>query len=249
MTRDKQFVVDVLEELFQRGLEIPREADLTSYLRSEFDDSDWKPTEDELICACVRKFKLTNFDPELECYISNTAGAGREWLAIHEAGHAIVGLELEFLLTGVRFFPDHLEGPKGISIFHNPTGNDRCLILGLIAVDVAGNIAQLITPKCDEPNGGRLSELCEGFSLERVYPSDFFCANKNADKIMKPIRGCMDQISIELQLRKRKPLFQQAEKLAEEILKSRCRFVRPLAEQLMSGPMTGTEIKRVISGK
>ena len=241
---EDEFIDDVLEQIFCLGLKVPHPLDVSGLL---CDDEDL-PDREVFIAECVDYFGLTS---EIEGWgtISITVGASDEWLAVHEAGHAIVGLKMGLPLTGVRF---NLDGSKGDTIFHDPDWPvpiSKEFVLPLINVDVAGNMAQIVFPSCEYPEGGFLSELYNAdLSPGCRCPSDFVLADDKAHRLVNGLcNGAPRTKSDPTTWPAKRAILKEAEAEAEKILRCELDSLKQLAVELRKGPMTGTAVRRIVN--
>ena len=248
----EQFIADILEQIFSRGLHVPRALRVSQYLERTY-DGETTPNPSEFIEECVGEFDLTVEPNPKWGIISRLAGAAHKWLAVHEAGHAIVGLKVPLLLTGVRFNRD---GTKGLASLHDPdwpNSKDEELIRHLIAVDVAGivaeNVKQVIHDGCDAPEPylstyyGRTdrptcpSDLTDDADPKAARLAFLICEREGIDPAALSV--------VEARTMK-KSILVRAEDEAEKILRENPEMLNLLARELLNGPMTGTAVKRII---
>ena len=160
-----EFIDAVLEQLFVKGF-----SDLNVPMLSMYVDLEWKrlqqaPDPGMFAEKCVGVLGIVNRDlnPMMGNHPSTTIGAREEWLAVHEAGHAIVGLKAGFTLRGVHFYGDYgFPGETSFEDIEWRTSTDESLLRRQIRVDVAGNIAEILHPTC-VPRQCRLSTLYVAF--------------------------------------------------------------------------------------
>ena len=114
-------------------------------------------------------------DPELGIPAS-LAGAREEWIALHEAAHAIVAVKAGIMVRGIRFYGDGLRGETGIEDLDWLESTDEQLLRGLVRLDVAGNVGEII--RGYEPKGGYLSRFFDDKDPAQPanYPSDVIAA-------------------------------------------------------------------------
>ena len=114
-------------------------------------------------------------DPELGIPAS-LAGAREEWIAVHEAAHAIVAVKAGIMVRGIRFYGDGLRGETGIEDLDWLESTDEQLLRGLVRLDVAGNVGEII--RGYEPKGGYLSRFFDDKDPAQPanYPSDVIAA-------------------------------------------------------------------------
>src|SRR5262249_45601869 len=115
-----------------------------------------------------------------------------------------------------------------------------------IRVDMAGNVAQLVSPNCEAPEGGRLSELYRDRTPGQ-RPSDFCCADMRANQLAVVLLNWDRKAPTPERIWEAKRSFlEQGEAEAEEILRGSIRLLERLADPLMRGPMTGTAIRSFV---
>ncbi|WP_010583098.1 hypothetical protein [Schlesneria paludicola] len=249
---EEQFVAEILEQIFSLGLHVPRALRVSQYLERTY-DGETMPNPSEFIEDCIDEFDLTIEPNPKWGTISRTAGAAHKWLAVHEAGHAIVGLKVPLLLTGVRF---NRGGTKGLAILHDPdwpNSKDEELISHLIAVDVAGivaeNVMQVFHDGCDAPEPylstyyGRTdqpscsSDLIDDADPKAAHLAFLICEREGIDPAALSV--------VEARTMK-KTILVRAEDEAEKILRENPEMLNLLACELLNGPMRGTAVKRLV---
>ena len=247
------FVAEILEQIFTLGLHVPRAQSVSKYLELTC-DGEATPSPSDFIEECIDEFDLTIEPNPRWGTISRTAGAAHKWLAVHEAGHAIVGLNVPLPLTGIRFNRD---GSKGLAILHDPdwpNSKDEELIRRLIAVDVAGivaeNVMQVLHDGCDVPEPylstfyGRTdqppcsSDLIDDADPKAAHLAFLICEREAIDPATLNV--------IEARTMK-KSIIEQAEAEAERILRENLKTLNLLASELLNGPMTGSAVKRMVA--
>src|SRR6185437_6717027 len=93
MTQD-QFTDALMEEIFVRGFMCPRRDIIPFKVRTEWDRLSAAPDPVAYADRCIQFLGLTNRSPNPAMGIASaTAGPRDEWLAVHEAGHALVGVK------------------------------------------------------------------------------------------------------------------------------------------------------------
>ena len=250
----EQFIAEVLEQLFNRGFVGPHALDASEFLEREYDD-DELPNHDEFVDLCIRHFKLTCCSRNHELGItSTTAGAAHYWLAIHEAGHAIVGVKMGFLLTGVWFF---CNGEKGEAIFHDPDFPDapqeaEALLRKLIAIDVAGivaeNLLKAIHIGSDTPEALLSTWYSDRLVPGCACPSDFPIADAKAHRIVNlQFNGSAIEWNDRSVWPQKTEILLQAEAEAEQILSQNIRALNALADVLLKGPITGSSVRQLLN--
>src|SRR5947209_1632072 len=146
---DGQFIDAVLEHLFIRGLSCLNLPLLSVYARMDRDRHGAWPDPHAFADQGTQLPGVTHRPVEKITGLSPSANAGarEKWLAVHEAGHAIVGLDAGFALRGIRFYGnDGFPGEAGLEDVAWNTSKDENLLRRLIRVDVAGNVAEILHP-------------------------------------------------------------------------------------------------------
>src|ERR1022692_3122736 len=172
MTED-QFVDAVIEYLFVQGFNCRNQNLLSMRVRMAWErlGASSDPTAFAEECLRIGDIALQPKTPNGDVP-SKTAGAGAKWLAVHEAGHAIVGIDAGLKLWGVRFHGRNgLTGETGFEEFHWGIENNDDVLRRHIRVDVAANLAEMILA-VREPDGG--------------YPSRFFDAKRPTPDMQMP---------------------------------------------------------------
>lgn len=236
---EDEFIDDCVNEIFARGLIPPYEDEVLEYLYGQYDDIESIPAKADFIEKCIDHFDLT------------TVGASHYWLAVHEAGHAIVGLKFGLPLRGVRF---HDGGKTGVAVFRDPErrrSKDETIIRKLIEVDVAGNMAQIVYPGCEAPIGGHLSDLYvsdlrPGEHGDK-YPSDFWLADNKAHALLYGSGDTPASTDRNTWPAKR-AILKEAEAEAEKLLRCELETLKRLSAELLKGPMKGTAVKQIVDG-
>lgn len=238
------YVAEILEQIFSLGLHLPHAQDVLEYLQ-RICDGDATPNPSDFIEDCIDEFDLTRQPNQLWGTISRTAGAAHKWLAVHESGHAIVGLNVPLLLTGIRFNHD---GSKGLAIFHDPDWRDSTdeeLLRRLIRVDVAGNMAQMLRPGCHPPEGCLSSLYDDRTPGDR--PTDFIDADEKAKHLaIVLLERTGKPLVTEVIWHLRRVIVERAEAEATLILRENLKTLDLLACKLLTGPMTGTAVSRIV---
>ena len=225
---------------------------LSMYVRMEWENLGTSRDPYSFVEKCVRFLRITNqqVDPIMAALPSPTAGARDEWLSVHEAGHAIVGVKAGFALRGkVRFYGDH--GFPGEARFEDVewrSSRDEDLLRRLIRVDVAGNIAEMLHPTCKAPQG-RLSDLYrDRTSGDR--PTDFISADARAKHLATVLlEGAGKAFDSDDVWRARQALIQQAEIEATQVLQCSLETLDRLALQLKCGLKTGTAVRLIMEDR
>ena len=238
------FVAEILEQIFSLGLHVPHARSVSQYLERTC-NGDATPNPSDFIEECIDEFDLISDPNPLWGTISRTAGAAHKWLAVHESGHAIVGLTVPLLLTGIRFNRD---GSKGLAIFHDPDWRDSTdeeLLRRLIRVDVAGNMAQMLRPGCHPPEGCLSSLYDDRTPGDR--PTDFIDADEKAKHLAISLLERMGKALVTEEIwHLRRAIVERAEAEATLILRENLEALDLLACELLHGPMTGTDVRRIV---
>jgi hypothetical protein len=174
---------------------------------------------------------------------STTAGAGAEWIAVHEAGHAIVAVKAGFHVSGIRFYDgDNPCGETGVG-----EGFERSDVDTLrrgIRLSVAGNVAESLFPQ-HSGREARLSSIFDDRSAgERS--TDFCEAYRLASKLSTILLGRPATIDDEYWKSMRAAVV-QAEVEAEQVLRDNFEALKKVVVALMTGPMTGTTVRKIIA--
>jgi hypothetical protein len=247
----EQFTDTVVEQLFVRGFNCGNIPMLSAHV-----GSNWERLVSTNPAAfaesCLRwpglVYKPTSPMGEVP---SETAGAGDRWLAVHEAGHAIVGIRADLKLWGIRFYgATGITGETGFEEFVWISSNDEGLLRQHIRIDVAANLAEMILA-VREPDGGYPSRF---FDSQRPtpgmqIPSDIIGAWKKAHRVVmvrgERIRVLPEEESLWTEGRS---IVAEAEAEAEQILKSHLGRLERLADQLQRGPMSGAAVRLLLDG-
>jgi hypothetical protein len=245
-----EFTDAVMEEIFIRGFVCPPSDIVASNVRSEWDWLGEARDPKTYAERCIQIFGLTNRPNVPARGISTpTLGAAEEWIAIHEAGHVIVGLKAGLTIRGVRFYDDGLQGEAGFVDPDWENSVDEEMLKWLIKVDVAANVAELLHGH--EPKGGRPSQFFNKQKPEvgGQYPSDVICTWKRARRlaIVQFEKEGMELDDDHLWAA-RKSIIEQAEAEAEEILRENLQALRRLAEELRRRPLTGAAVRAIVAG-
>jgi hypothetical protein len=240
-----QFTDAVMEILFVRGFACPSHSDLLLCVQT-----DWArlgPLTDPVVFAENSVPPLTIATDPMVGTASPTAGARDEWLAIHEAGHAIVGLRAGLVLRGVRFYNDGFPGLALFEDFDWQTSMDEDLLRREIRVDVAANIAELM--RGHEPNGGCPSRFFDDKNPADPanYPTDIIGAWQRAWRLATVLfeRDGRPLDLVELRAAKR-DIVERAEAEAKDVLLENMAELGALAQALRRGPMTGTAVRAIV---
>ncbi len=245
------FVDLVLEELFVRGLNCHVNP-LRAHLQLGWGSLQVSDGPAAFADSCIHALGIT-FQPEPQIgeSPSPTAGARDRCLAIHEAGHAVVGLKAGLVLRGIRFCGDQgFPGEAGFELFDWGSCTDQRLLCDHLRVDVAANLAEIAANNC-KPEGGVPSEF---FATRRPqpdeqYPTDIIGAWK-LGRHLATVRAekAGQTLADEETWNAAREIIQKAEKQANDVLRANLIQLNQLADGLMRGPMTGTAV-RLIVGK
>jgi hypothetical protein len=245
MTQD-QFTDAVMEELFVRGFVCPPRAAVAIFVRT-----DWQrfgPLTDPTDCieSLSRVPDLLSQATMLGLPAS-ASGAREEWLAIHEAAHAIVVLKAGITLRGVRYYGDGFPGETGFEETGWQTSNDEALLQSAVRISVAANIAELMHGL--EPEGGYVSQFFDERDPAEPgqYPSDVVAAWEVAKDlaIVRFVKAGIEPTILGLRAPKR-AIIEQAEAEAGEILRENVDALSRLAQELRRGPKTGAAVRAIV---
>jgi len=245
MTQD-QFTDAVMEQIFVRGFVCPPRATVATFV-----GTDWQrygPLTDPtaFIESLSRVPGLINQATMLG-FPASAAGAREEWLAIHEAAHAIVVLKAGIALRGVRYYGDGFPGETGFEETGWQTSSDEALLQSLVRISVAANIAELMHGH--EPEGGYVSQFFDERDPAQPgqYPSDVTTAWEVAKDlaIVRFEKEGIEPTILGLRAPKR-AIIAQAEAEAGEILREYSDALDRLAQELRRGPMTGAVVRAIV---
>jgi len=243
----EQFVNNLLEYLFVHGFDADR-GTLSSEVHREWTALGKCPDFASFATKCTQCIWLARpaVSPDRQMPASPSAGASEKWLAVHEAGHAVVGIQAGLFLKGIRFFgANGYPGQTGLEDPPWQSSSDKKLLRRLIRVDVAGNIAALLHPGCTAPEG-RLSEWYDD-RTPGDRPTDFICADARAVRLgkllLKKKGGKVDKDEL---WKLRRSAVEKAERKAERILRANQRAIDELSERLLRGPMSGAEVRALL---
>jgi hypothetical protein len=246
-----QFIDAVLEDLFVRGLNCPNLHLLTTYVRMERDRSGQWPEPAVFADKCTQLPGVTHcpVDQMTGTSPSVTAGAREKWLAVHEAGHAVVGIRSGLTLRGIRFYGDGgPPGEAGFEQFDWQSCTDESRLLRNIRVDVAANLAEILLD-VREPDGGRPSLFFDHRDPAQPgnYPSDIIGAWKCARHLaILQLTRPGQPLNNEEVFPARRAIVAEAEAEAEKMLRDNVAALTSLADHLQRGPMTGTAVRAVL---
>jgi hypothetical protein len=243
-----QFIDAVLEHLFMRGLNCLNLPLLLMYARMDQDRHGAWPDPSAFADQCTQLPGVSHRPVEQTtgAVPSVTAGAREKWLAVHEAGHAIVGFDAGFALRGIRFYGnDGFPGEAGLEALEWKTSKDENLLRRLIRVDVAGNMAEILHPDCPAPQG-RLSVLYDDRTPGN-RPTDFISADSRARHLAVVLRERDGKgPDVEAVWKARREIVEQAEAEAQQVLAKRQKVLDRLADQLLQGPMPGSAVRSIL---
>jgi hypothetical protein len=246
-----QLIDAVLEHLFIRGLSCLNLPLLSVYARMDRDRHGAWPDAHAFADQCTQLPGVTHrpVDQMTGTSPSRTAGASERWLAVHEAGHAIVGIRSGSTLRGIRFYGDGgPPGETGFEHFNWQSSADESRLLRNIRVDVAANLAELLLA-VREPDGGRPSLFFDHHDPAQPgnYPTDIVGAWKCARHLaILQFTQSGRPLNNEEVFQARRVIVAQAEDEAELILRDNLSALTRLADYLERGPMTGTAVRAVL---
>jgi hypothetical protein len=244
---EEQYINAVMEALFGRGVVCPRQT--VAVIAANY----WQslgPSADPAICietlSRIPNLIRPAMDPEKHIPWS-PVGACEEWIAVHEAAHAIVAVKARIMIWGIRFYGDGLRGETGLEEHAWWESDDEDLLQRLVRVDVAGNVGERM--RGHEPNGGYPSQFFPegGLRKDIKYPTDIIQAWDHAMRVAR-VRFAKEEKEptiVELHTAIR-VITEQAEAEAEQILRENMRALEAITQGLRRGPMTGKEIRAII---
>lgn len=109
----EQFTDAVMDTLFVRGFVCPPRSTVAIFLGSDRQRSpitELGAVIDDM--SRVPDLIRRATDPEKGTFAS-ASGAGEEWIAVHEAAHAIVAVKAGIMVRGIRFYGDGSRGETG----------------------------------------------------------------------------------------------------------------------------------------
>lgn len=241
----EQFIDAVMEQIFVRGYICPARSVVAVCVQTDRQRLGTLPDPADYAGKVVQFLGL-RIQPDGEMGTpSPSAGARYEWLAVHEAGHAIVGVKAGLTLWGVRFYND---GFPGQAFFYDPDwkeSRDEHLLRRLIRVDVASNVAELLHPACGDREG-RLSAFYDDRSSGQ-RPTDFIDADKKARRLaIVRFEAVGKEPGTDEVWRARREILEQAEAEAEQVLRENMGTLMTLAQELRRGPMTGATVRAIV---
>jgi len=239
MSKCSRFIKKLVKAIHKGGLVPPFESDINVALHGEFGKFKQRPSEAEALQFCIKTFDLTLTAPKYA------------FLAFHEAGHALVGMKAGLLFKGVRF---HDGGDSGVTVFQDPEwkhSTNARFLRTLIAVDVAGNVAERFA-KVLRPDAHQPIELLSAWYDGRLAanpprPPDLFWADRRAhqlDSVVNggPIKAYDDPAAWPA----KRGFLEAAERAVEKLLSNNSKSFQLLSEELMKGPMREKAIRKLI---
>jgi hypothetical protein len=174
MTED-QFTDVVMEQLFVRGFICPPRATVAVFAWTEWQRHGQSPEPAAVIDDMVRVPGLMK-QAMLLGKPASQSGACDQWIAVHEAGHAIVVLKAGITLWGVRYYGDGFPGETGFEETGWQRSTDEELLQSLVRISVTANIAEMMHGH--EPEGGYPSRFFDERDPAQPgqYPSDVITA-------------------------------------------------------------------------
>jgi hypothetical protein len=245
MTQE-QFNDAVMEQLFLRGFVCPACATVAVFAGTEWQRRG-QSAEPEAVIDDMAHVPGLITQAMLLGKPASQSGAREEWIAVHEAGHAIIVLKAGLRLWGIRYYGDGFPGETSFEETGWQTSKDETLLQSLVRVSVAANIAEMMHGHA--PEGGYPSRFFDDKDPAQPgqYPSDVTTAWEIA-KDLAIVR--LENEGIEptiLGLRAPKRLIiAQAESEAGEILRENADALSRLAEELRRGPMTGSQVRGIV---
>ena len=250
--------VQALEEIFLLGFNVPTIEELEDVLQIHYDLTQVPTVFNSYAQVFVqsgnatREEKGANPPAEINLHIEPK----ENWIAVHEAGHVIAGLSAGYNLVGVRFFSHRCEVKNtdivaGRAIFDEieTAGASEDELLNLACFDVAGNVAQLVTPGCEPPYGGWLSAIYASDVRPSRPPTDLEAADETATCILalrhqRPFQT--RDWSVEVR-REKLAILNEAEARAIRLFRQRRLQLVTLSKAMMNGALPGSEIRRLIA--
>jgi hypothetical protein len=236
-----------MEQLFVRGFVCPPRSSLSICVQAEW--TRVGPPADPVSFATNSVPPLPKArDPEKGTFAS-AAGAREEWLAIHEAAHAIIVLKAGITLRSVRYCGDGFPGETGFEETGWQQSDDEALLQSMVRISVAANIAELMHGH--EPEGGYPSRFFDNRDPAQPgqYPSDVTTAWEVAKDlaIVRFEKAGIEPTILGLRALKR-VIMARAEAEAERILLKNADALSRLAEELRRGPVTGAAERAIVEG-
>jgi hypothetical protein len=178
---------------------------------------------------------------------ASQSGACDQWIAVHEAGHAITVLKAGITLWGVRYYGDGFPGETGFAETGWQTSHDETLLHSLVRISVAANMAEMMHGH--EPEGGYPSRFFDERDPAQPgqYPSDVTTAWEIAKDlaIVRFEKNGIEPTILGLRAPKR-AIIARAEAEAEQILRENSDALSRLAKELRRGPMTGAAVRAIV---
>lgn len=246
-----RFIDTVVEWLFVRGFNCRNIPMLAAHIRSNWERLE--STEPASVAVSCLGWPGLVYKPTSSMGEgpSDTAGAGDRWLAVHEAGHAIVGIRANLKLWGIRFYgATGITGETGFEEFDWTSSNDESLLRQHIRIDVAANLAEMILA-VRVPDGGYPSRFFDSQrpTREMHIPSDIIGAWKKAHRVVTVRNEEFEVLPEEETLwTEGRTIVAEAEVEAEQVLKSHLEGLERLADQLQRGPMSGAAVRLLLDG-
>lgn len=200
------------------------------------------PSKKEVVRHCIETFDLT------------LTASKHTFLAVHEAGHALMAMKTGLPMKGIRF---HDAGDSGVTVLLDVEwkhSTDVRRLNALIAIDVAGvvaeRLAKVLRPDADEPLE-LLSTWYDGrLAGNPPTPLDFQLAHHRAHQLdsvvsqspVRPVRALNDPAGWPA----KKAILESAEKTVEVVLAKNMEVLQNLADSLKEGPMITKAIKRLV---
>ena len=234
-----QLITSAVKELWRRGLVPPSKAELRLYLTDLYRNFNRFPDEAVFVAECVKYFDLTKDGPQWD------------WLAYHEAGHVILGLKARLPLRGVRF---HCGGTNGVAVLRDPpwqtSANER-LLRRLIAIDVAGVVAERVANVTHNgsPSPHQLLSTCHDLYYVHCQgiTNDFELAEIKAKHLSEVCHSAVQTtLNDPASWPMRVAILRRAEDKAADILQRNKDALTRLAKELKKGPLSGEAVRRVI---
>jgi hypothetical protein len=249
---EDQYFATIMETLFSRGLTWDQEKGqkaIAIYAENYRQSGEPSTT----LAACI---EMLNRIPNLlrpakvtkDGISCSTTGACGEWIAVHEAAHAIVAVKAGTRVWGIRFYGDGSIGETGIEQFNWRESTDEDLLGILVRVDVAGNVGELMRSHDPSSRGGRLSRFFpeDGPQKDGDYPYDAVNAWDHAKCLALVRFQKAGKEPSDAELRSAiYAIIAQAESEAEQVLLANSEALDGLAGELLRGPMTGTAIRAI----
>jgi hypothetical protein len=187
-------------------------------------------------------------DPEKGTPLSS-AGAGEKWIAVHEAAHAIVAIKAGIGIRGIRFYGDGFSAEMGIEEPDWQESTDEEMLRGLVRVDVAANIAEMM--RGYEPKGGYPSRFFDDKdpTVRCPCPTDVIAAWEHANRLatVRFEKEGKEAAVVEMRAARR-AIIKQAEAEAGQILQENSESLDGLSRELRRGAMTGTAVRAIVEG-